>query len=179
MERFFTLLQQSGLGAEEHTLKIGEQLCLCQEGCYYLDGDYLGKISSLINAFSKFDTVKLSDIYHHSYITEISVLNSNRLYVSFRNDYDSVGPCIQWLNHKSPNSSLPQRELYVDVWCGLRNMRSLLLGLISVGFLIHTFHLHNFCTYWNQAGYLFFPIIQTSYSTGYTLFGHPAPCARG
>ena len=123
-------------------MQIGEHYCCCYRECYYWNSDCFGKISRLIEAFSQFDTVELSNISHGSgsYITTLSVLNSSRLRVSFQmvslqlhSDY-FMSQCIIWLTYKSPNLSQPPRELYVDASLGFPGVRTLLRGLISVGF---------------------------------------------
>ena len=123
-------------------MRIGEDLCLCFGECYHRNSDCFGRISRLIEAFSQFDTVELSNISHGSgsYITTLSVLNSSRLRVSFQmvslqlhSDY-FMSQCIIWLTYKAPNLSQPPRELYLDEKLGFPGVRALLRGLISVGF---------------------------------------------
>ena len=121
-------------------MQIGEQYCGCDGECYYRNSDCFGKIYSLIEAFSQFDIVELSNIDHGSYITNRSVLNSNRLRVSvgFELHYDLspdfMSQCRMWLNYKAPNWSQPPRELYLDEMLDFPDGRALLRGLISVGF---------------------------------------------
>ena len=122
-------------------MQIDEHTCSRYGGCDYRNSDCFGKISSLIEAFSHFDTVELNSISHGSYITTRSVLNSNRLRVSsnrqmhVRVDNAFANRCKTWLNYKAPNWSQPPRELYLDKGHNLRGVRALLIGLISVGFL--------------------------------------------
>ena len=114
-------------------MQIGEQSCHCDEGCDYRNRNCLGKICFLIEAFSQFDTVELSNICQGSYVTTHSVLNSNRLSVSFHGN-DFIAECKKWLNYKAPNWSQPPRELYLNASLDLKDVKALLLGLISVGF---------------------------------------------
>ena len=122
-------------------MQIDEHTCSRYGGCDYRKSDCFDKISSLINAFSQFDTVELGNIRHGSYITTRSVLNSNRLRVSsnrqmhVRVDNAFANRCKTWLNYKAPNWSQPTRELCVDVWLNFREAQALLHELISVGFL--------------------------------------------
>ena len=123
-------------------MQIGEHL-YCGL-CYHRNrnNDSVGKISSLINAFSHFDIVELSYISHVSYITTLSVLNSNRLRVSFQMDTDYISECRNWLNYKIPKWSQPPRELYVNAdndFQGVK-VKELLRVLISVGFHIIIIH---------------------------------------
>ena len=129
-------------------MQIGEDLCGHggEEECYLWNSDCFGKITSLINAFSQFDTVELSNIRHcwrreHGnvcYITTLSVLNSNRLRVSFQMGSDDfISECREWLNYKAPDWSQPPRELYLDAQLDLEGVKALLQDLISVGFSYH------------------------------------------
>ena len=119
-------------------MQIGEHYICCYRECYYRNSDCFGRISRLIGAFSQFDTVELSNISHGSgsYITTLSVLNSNRLRVDvfqMAND-DFMSKCRKWLNYKAPNLSQPPRELYLDEKVDFPGVKALLRGLVSVGF---------------------------------------------